>query len=214
MSLRWFKRLLPREDRFFDLFEAHAGLVVQAAQALERLLAGEDFAERAAGIVRLEAEADAITAEVMLAVRLSFITPFDRGDIRDLIQAMDDAIDMMKKTVKTARLFGVTAFTPRMQEMGTVIVAAARLLAEAVPLLARLDRNVTRLTALCEQVTQLEDRADELHQEGLRELFHSSGHSDPMRYIVLSQLYDRLEKIADSIENAADEIGGIVVENV
>ena len=72
---------------------------------MEKLLKGETVEENCDRIVALEDEADDITREVLLAVRRSFITPFDRGDIKDLIQSMDDAIDMMHKTVKTIRLF-------------------------------------------------------------------------------------------------------------
>lgn len=214
MILRWFKRLLPREDRFFDLFEAHARLGVETAQALENLLAGQDAAHWSEEILRLEHEADVITNDVMMAVRRSFITPFDRSDIQDLIQAMDDAIDMMKKTVKTVRLFGVDSFSPLMREMGEAITEAAELIVEAVQLLDHLDRNVTRLTDIVSQIVRLEKRSDELHEQALRELFERHGHADPMAYMIGAKVYDRLENIMDSLENAADEISGIMVENV
>ncbi|WP_287304303.1 DUF47 family protein, partial [Mesorhizobium sp.] len=90
----------------------------------------------------------------LLAVRKSFITPFDRGDIKDLIQSMDDAIDMMHKVVKMVRLFEQTSFEPRMREMGAVIVEAAHLTAEAIPLLEKVGANVTRLGALAEEITK------------------------------------------------------------
>src|SRR5690606_25263369 len=92
-------------------------------------------------IIDLEHQADAITAEVLLATRKSFITPFDRSDIQDLVQSMDDAIDMMRKTVKTITLFEQKDFEPRMQEMGGAVVEAARLVAEAVPLLEKPGAN-------------------------------------------------------------------------
>src|SRR5690606_6503041 len=115
--LSWFRKLLPREDRFVDLFESHADAVVGGAKALQQLLGGGPEVERWCNeIVDLENAADRITGEVMLAVRRSFITPFDRGDIQDLIQSMDDAIDTMHKTVKTVRLFEKTEFYPLMQE--------------------------------------------------------------------------------------------------
>ena len=113
-------------------------------------------------IVELENQADEITREVLLAVRKSFITPFDRGDIKDLIQSMDDAIDMMHKTVKMVTLFEQTSFEPLMQEMGAVIVEAAHLTAEAIPLLEKVGTNVTRLGALAEEITKVEERADGL----------------------------------------------------
>ena len=106
--LGWYRRLLPREDRFFDLFDKHSETVVAAARALNELLAGKDVEQNGRLIFELEDKADAITRDVMLALRKSFITPFDRNDIKDLIQSMDDAIDVMRKTVKTVVLFEQT----------------------------------------------------------------------------------------------------------
>ena len=143
--LNWFRKLMPREDRFFDLFAQHAKTVVGAAEALDELLSGTDIEGHCARIVAMENEADEITREVLLAVRRSFITPFDRGDIKDLIQSMDDAIDMMQKTVKTMTLFEQKGFDPLMQEMGDIIVEAAQLIAEAIPLLDKIARNTPRL---------------------------------------------------------------------
>jgi predicted phosphate transport protein (TIGR00153 family) len=213
--LGWFRKLLPREDRFFDLFERHVRTVVGGAEALERLLAGEDVEANCRRIVELEDEADAITAEVLLAVRRSFITPFDRGDIKDLIQSMDDAIDMMHKTVKTVRLFERTQFDPLMHEMGRAVVEAAHLVAEAIPLLSRASANAAQLTAIAQKVTQVEDRSDELHEQGLKDLFRRHGRGgDAMAYLVGSELYGQLEKVVDRFEDVADEISGIVIENV
>ena len=125
--LGWFRALLPREDKFFDLFERHSRILVLGAEALQELLEGGDNVElHCRKIVELEHQADEITREVMLAVRKSFITPFDRGDIKDLIQSMDDAIDMMHKIVKIVTLFEQKDFDPRMREMGAAIVEAAQ----------------------------------------------------------------------------------------
>ncbi|HVK91478.1 MAG TPA: DUF47 domain-containing protein [Mycoplana sp.] len=213
--LSWFRALMPREDRFFDLFDAHALTVVGAADALQKVLAGgPDIEQHCDRIVELEDKADHITAEVLHAVRKSFITPFDRGDIKDLIQSLDDAIDMMHKTVKTIRLFEQTSFDPRMQEMGTIIVRAAHLVAEAVPLLHKIGANITRLNAIAEEVMRIEGRADELHEAGLKDLFRRHGASNPMAYMIGSELYGQLEKVVDRFEDVANEISGIVIENV
>ena len=213
--LGWFRKLLPREDRFFDLFDRHVRTVVGGAEALERLLAGDDVENNCRRIVELEDEADAITAEVLLAVRRSFITPFDRGDIKDLIQSMDDAIDMMHKTVKTVRLFEKTAFDPLMRDMGTTIVEAAHPVAEAIPLLSKVSANAAQLAAIAEKVTEVEGRSDDLHEQGLKDLFrrHGSG-GDAMAYLIGSEIYGQLEKVVDRFEDVANEISGIVIENV
>ncbi|WP_102957881.1 DUF47 domain-containing protein [Mangrovicella endophytica] len=213
--LGWFRALMPREDRFFDLFAAHSQVVVGGAEALHKLLAGGEAVERhCREIVELEHQADAITRDVLLAVRKSFITPFDRGDIKDLIQSMDDAIDMMQKTVKTITLFEQKSFDPLMQEMGGVIVQAAHLVAEAIPLLDKVGTHATRLGALAEEVMRVEGRADELHDEGLKDLFRRHGQTNPMAYLIGSEIYGQLEKVVDRFEDVANEISGIVIENV
>ncbi len=213
--LGWFRALLPREDKFFDLFERHSRILVSGAEALQKLLdGGEDVERHCREIVELEHQADAITREVLLAVRMSFITPFDRSDIKDLIQSMDDAIDMMNKVVKMVRLFEQTSFEPRMKEMGAVIVEAAHLTAEAIPLLEKVGANVTRLGEIAEEITRVEERADGLHDAGLKELFRSHGKTDAMAWIVGSELYGQLEKVVDRFEDVANEISGIVIENV
>ena len=210
----WFRRLLPREDRFFDLFEQHAKILVLGAEALQRLLAGDEIEKRCNEIVSLEERADSISVEVLHGVRRSFITPFDRGDIKDLIQSMDDAIDMMRKTVKTVLLFEQRSFDPLMQDMGVVIVEAATLTSQAVPLLERATANARRLNELTEAVKRLEERADDIYDRGLKRLFEKHGRDNAMAYLIGSEIYGELEKVVDRFEDVANEISGIVLDNV
>ena len=101
--LSWFQALMPKEERFFTLFQKHAATIVAGAEALRGLLRGGDTVEAyCKQIFQREAEADDVTREVLVAVRRTFITPFDRPDIQDLITSMDDAIDQMNKTAKTS----------------------------------------------------------------------------------------------------------------
>jgi uncharacterized protein Yka (UPF0111/DUF47 family) len=162
----------------------------------------------------LEEQADTISVEVLLGLRRSFITPFDRGDIKDLIQSMDDAIDVMRKTVKTVILFEQTSFDPLMLEMGRLIVEAASLTAQAIPLLARATANAQRLGELTEAIKRLEEKSDDIYDRGLKELFRKHGHGDAMAYLIGSEIYGELEKVVDRFEDVANEITGIVLENV
>ena len=213
--LSLFRKLMPREDRFFDMFAQHSRTVVGAAEALNQLLSGNDIEANCRKIVDFEHQADEITREVMVAVRLSFITPFDRGDIKDLIQSMDDAIDMMHKTVKTIRLYEQTSFEPRMQEMGKAVVEAAHLVAEAIPLLNRIGVNAHKLNGIVEEVTRVEGRSDDLHDQGLKDLFRKHGATgNAMAYMIGSEIYGELEKVVDRFEDVANEISAIVIENV
>jgi Protein of unknown function DUF47 len=97
--LGWFRALMPKEERFFDLFTRHAQVTLAAAEALRALLKGGDNVPQCCReITKRENEADEITREVLTALRRTFITPLDRGDIKDLITSMDDAIDQMNQT--------------------------------------------------------------------------------------------------------------------
>ena len=134
--LGWVRAIMPKEERFFDLFERHAKLVVAGAEGLcAAIEGGPDLSRHVKTVMDREDDADAVTREVLEAVRRSFITPFDRGDIKDLITAMDDAIDQMRKTMKTVVLFNVTAFEPEMRRMAECSLEGARIVEQIVPLL-------------------------------------------------------------------------------
>lgn len=206
---------MPKEERFFELFTQHALLVVAGAEALQGLLrGGEQVPHYARIIVQREDEADDITREVMMALRRSFITPFDRSDIQGLIQSLDDAIDQMKKTVKSIELFEQVEFDPRMAAMGDAIAEAARLTAQSVALLDRVGANAQKLSQLTEQVTRIEGRSDDLHEEGLKELFAKHRDGNAMPYVIGAEIWGNLERIMDRLEDVANEISAIVVENV
>ena len=147
----------------FELFERHATIVVAGAEALRGLLrGGEGIEYYCRQIFDREAEADEITRQVLTAVRRTFITPFDRTDIQDLITSMDDAIDQMNKTAKTITLFEVRSFDPQMQQMGEIILQAANLVLEAMPLLSSIGNNAGQLNALTEKIIYVEEHADQL----------------------------------------------------
>ena len=134
--LGWFQALMPREERFFQLFEKHATIVVAGAEALRGLLRGGDNIEDCCKeIFQREAEADEITRQVLVAVRRTFITPFDRTDIQDLITSMDDAIDQMNKTAKTHRDIRSACFRAMhaTDERDHCAVSAARLGSRSTP---------------------------------------------------------------------------------
>src|SRR6202041_2113402 len=169
--LGWFQALMPREDRFFDLFERHARIVVAGAEALQGLLRGGDSIDQfRKQILEREAEADEITRQVLTAVRRTFITPFDRTDIQDLISSMDDSIDQMNKTAKIIGLFEVRVFEPCMQQMSEIIVQSAKLVLEAVPLLSSIGTNAGRLNAPTTKIINVEEEADQVYDRGLKAL--------------------------------------------
>ena len=213
--MRWFRAFLPKEERFFDLFDRHAQTVIQGAIALQGVLnGGEETPVYCQRVNQFENDADNITREVLTAVRRTFITPFDRGDIKNLITAMDDAIDQMQQTAKAVILFEVRAFEPPMREIGVLLVDCANLVVRALPLLQSIGRNISEVTAITEELTKLEGRVDDLHDIGLKELFLKHRNANTMDFIVGAEIYDHLEKVADRFDDVANEISSIVIEQV
>jgi uncharacterized protein len=213
--LGWFRALLPKEERFFDLFAKHSQAVLQGAQALEEMMRGGDetpvYCQR---VSQFENDADLVTREVLTAVRRTFITPFDRGDIKNLTTAMDDAIDQMQQTAKAVMLFEVRTFEPSMREIGSILVQCANLVGRCIPLMQSMGENVVTLTALTEEITRLEGRVDDLHDIGLKELFLKHRDGNTMEFVVGAEIYKHLEKVADRFDDVANEINSIVIEQV
>jgi predicted phosphate transport protein (TIGR00153 family) len=221
--LGWFQALMPKEERFFQLFESHAAIVVAGAEALRGLLRGGDSIDAyCKQIFEREAEADEITRQILTAVRRTFITPFDRTDIQDLATSMDDAIDQMNKTAKIITLFEVRSFEPQMQQMSEIILQAANLVLEAVPLLSSIGANAGRLNILTAKIIGVEEQADEMYDRGLKALFlanrqehgNEAARGNAMSFIVGSELYDHLEKVVDRFEDVSNEINSIVIDHL
>jgi len=213
--LRWFHALMPKEERFFELFAKHSEAVLAGGEALRAMLeGGAAVARNCDTVMKREHDADILTRDVLIAVRRTFITPFDRGSIRELITSMDNAIDQMQKTAKTVILFEVSEFTPQMRQMGDSIVKAAQLVREAVPLLQAISQEAARISTFTEQISQIEGRADELHDSGLKELYQTRAKDDPMAFFVGNEVYDHLEKVVDRFDDVANVMHGIVIEHV
>ena len=211
--LGWFQSLMPKQGRFFEQFEAHAATLVAGADALAKLLHGNgSIEEQIAEIVHREHEADDITRDVLQDVRRVFVTPFDRSAIIELIGVMDDAIDQMNGTAGSIALYEVTEFEAGMRDMSGIIVEAARLTAEAIPLLRSVSSNAQRLHELTARIIQIEGHADDIHDAGLRALFKANA-DNPMQFIIGREIYSHLERVVDRFEDVANEIQGLVIDH-
>jgi hypothetical protein len=206
---------MPREEKFFEQFNDHARTLVDGAIALRDLLeGGPGVPEACARIVQHEDRADAIARAVLVGIRRSFITPFDRGDMKELINQLDDAIDQMKKTAKAITLFEVNSFELEMRQMADIILRCAELTVEAVGLLGTLRDNVTRINTIAEEITRLEEQADDLNDHGIKALYLKHRNGDVMAFIVRNEIYNHLEKVVDRFEDVANRISAIVIEQV
>ncbi len=209
------KAIMPRSDNFFDLFEAQARKAHEAAQTLRAILdGGADTGEKCARLSTQEEEADQISYEVMQSIRRSFITPFDRSDIKALSSALDDAIDQMNKTGKTVMLYDVAEFQTNMRAMGDRIILLANIVADALPLMRDIGKNSGRLHQMVGEISRIEEQSDQMYDTGLKELFKATPKDQALDFVIGAELYDRLEKVCDRFEDVAHVMGDIVIEHV
>jgi uncharacterized protein Yka (UPF0111/DUF47 family) len=213
--LRWFYKLMPKEERFFELFSQHAKVISAGAVALRAMLEGGDaIASQYKLVMDREHDADNVTRDVLIAVRRSFITPFDRWNIKDLTTSMDNSIDQMQKTAKAVMVFKLREFTPQMKAMADDIVQCAELVEQAVPLLSSISAEAIHISKISEQISMIEGRADERHDNGLKELFEQYGQTNPMGFITGNEVYDHVEKVVDRFDDVANVMQGIVLEHI
>ncbi|MEO5337441.1 MAG: DUF47 family protein [Magnetospirillum sp. WYHS-4] len=212
--MKFIRALMPREERFVDHFAAHADRLVAAAGALSALMAAPaaERQERLQRVYAIEGEADVITREMLTALHRAFITPFDRSDVHALITAQDDTVDLIEDVAQHAELYKVAEFTPRMRELAAMIERAAKLVAEAMPLLHDITGNAARINGLCEQVSRIESEADHLLRRSLSELIEER--PETIDFLGRKEVYELLEAVTDRCDDVADVIEGIVLDHV
>jgi predicted phosphate transport protein (TIGR00153 family) len=204
-------RLLPRDEKFFDMFSAVAAVAVESAALLQELLRAD--APRRTAIVdqikRLEHQADQVTHEVVTRLDRVFITPLDREDIHLLASRLDDVIDLIDGTARRLQMFRAGKAPEGAVLMAEVIGRAVGQLQVAVRSLEK-NRAGTVLEA-CVQVKRLEEEGDSLYHEWLGRLFE--GDPDPLNVIKWKEIYDNLEKTLDDIEDAANVLESISIKH-
>ena len=205
------RRLLPREDDFFGLFEQHAALAVQGAREMQRLVQGGQNARvLAARIKEIEHECDVITHACVERLHKTFITPFDRDDIHRLITRMDDVMDYVEEAAVSVMLYELVDMTRPAQELADVLVRSTEAVAVAVGGLKNVKQSDAILKA-CIEVNRLENEGDEILRNALAGLFREA--RDPLLVLKWKAVYEALENATDRCEDVANVIEGVVLEH-
>ena len=206
-----FSRLIPREARFFDLFNAHAALIIEGSHALVQLVADPaTFAAHAERIDTAERGADKITHETITLLHRTFITPIDRDQIHQLITAMDDILDLIQDVAESVALYDLRRVTPEAKQLAEICQMSCDRVKTVVALLT----NVKRADAIlkcCEEIDRLESDADRVMRSAMSRLFREE--SDVKQLIKLRTIYELLELITDRCEDVANIVEGIVLEH-
>jgi predicted phosphate transport protein (TIGR00153 family) len=213
-----FSRLMatvtPRSDNYFVLFNNLADCAVKGSKVLAMMSAvrdAEKFEEHFKEIRTIESEADEYTKEILISLHKTFITPFDRREIRELAMALDDIIDYMEDIPQSAKIYGQTSFTPEMVALGQILLRAAEKVRDAVNMLSDM-KNAERILRTCEEISSIEGEADHVMRAGMHRLFAEE--SDARTLIRSKELYDLFEAAVDSCEDVSDVIHGVVLERI
>jgi len=204
-------RFIPREERFFELFEEQARNIVKAAGLLVSLV-GEPTrsADLRDEIEEVEHEGDITTHEIADRLNRTFVTPFDHEDIHALAGRLDDVLDNIEATADRMFLYEAGPAGPEMVSLAEVLAEAAKALEKAIEGMKDVGRNARRILDYCIEIHRLENIGDEESRLALAKLFKGS---DALHALKWKEIYDHVEDAIDKCEDVASIVEGIVVKH-
>ena len=204
-------RLMPREGKFFDLFNAHAERIVEGSRELAAMMSSfSDLEAHAQRIDDAERAADKVTHETVTLLHKTFITPFDREQIHQLITTMDDILDLIQDVAESVLLYDLRRVTPEAKQLAEICQMCCERVKTTVGLLTNVKQSDAILKT-CEEIDRLESDADRVMRGAMSKLFRDE--ADVKQLIKLRTIYELLETITDRCEDVANIVEGIVLEN-
>jgi uncharacterized protein Yka (UPF0111/DUF47 family) len=206
-----FNKILPQEFAFYDYFEQHAALSLEACQELLQLAKNDGkIEEHLKKINDYELRLDEITHRCMEALHRTFITPIDRTEIHRLIKRMDDIVDCINGALERMVMFEITHMRPEIEKIAEILVESLKSVSVALTGLRNI-KNYEHIKVECIKIRELEDEADHIFNNALIELFHEK---DPIYIIKWKEIYEIFEKSVDRCEDVANIIENIVIASV
>ena len=201
---------IPKEAKFFDLFEKSARNMVKAAQELKTLVDNwEDVKKSADEITKLEHEGDTITHQIMAQVHRTFVTPFDREDIALLAHTLDDVTDFIHAATNAMYIYKVSSPSQRAKELADIIVQATLEVEKAMPQL-RHHSKLNQILSRCVEINRLENMADRVFRSAMAELFDDS--TDTAHIIKWREIYEHMESATDRCEDVSNVLEGVALK--
>jgi len=199
--------LIPRDEKFYELFREQAENILNAARKLVALFDEfQDIEKRVMEIKFVEHKGDQLTHALMMKLNKTFITPFDREDIHSLGSALDDVLDLLDAVANRMLLYKVKEVTPGARQLAKVVLHGSEILLRAV---SQMDKPQDILE-YCDQLKQIEEEADRIKDECVGGLFENS--VDPFEVIKWKEIYEVLEATTDKIEDVADVLETVVLK--
>ena len=202
---------IPREEKFFDLFQESAQNAVKAAQVLKEMVdTWKNIEGRVGEITELEHNGDTITHQIMAQLHRTFVTPFDREDIALLAHTLDDITDFIHAAADAMLLYNVDRPGQRAKELVDIIVQAASEVEKVMP---QLQKRIVLSQVLkqCVEINRLENVADRVFRAAMAELFDDS--ADIAQVIKWREIYEHMESATDRCEDVADVLEGVALKH-
>lgn len=203
--------LIPKEEKFYDLFEQMVKGLETAAGHLKEI--ATDWKPDHPSITKLkdvEHECDITTHEIMDKLNRTFVTPIDREDIHELAVELDDVVDLIQSVSIIMNLFNIEKVTDDLKEQATILDEAVSTVSKAVRSIREINRP-RRILDYCIEINRLENRADRCYERAMGNLFDHV--KDPLEIIKWKEIYDAAESAIDKCEDVANTIEGIVVKH-
>ncbi|MFC2006847.1 DUF47 domain-containing protein [Chloroflexota bacterium] len=201
---------IPREQKFFDLFESSSHNVVKTAEKLRELVdSWDNIGARVAEITDLEHEGDSITHQIMEQLNRSFVTPIDREDIVLLAHSLDDVTDFIHAAADAMLIYKVNPPDQRAKELADLVVQAALEVENAIRHLRRRGES-KQIFQRCVEINRLENMADRIYRLTIGELFENS--NDITHIIKWREIYEHMETATDRCEDISDVLEGVALK--
>ncbi len=202
---------IPREEKFFRLFEDDARNMVKTAEGLKSLIdTWENVEEKVDAITELEHQGDSVTHHIMAQLHRTFVTPFDREDIALLANSIDDVVDFIHATADAMLLYKIEQPSQRAKELAAILVQAAAEVEKALLLLEH-HAQLKQILERCVEINRLENMADRVFRSAMAELFDDS--ADIAYIIKWREIYEHMESATDRCEDVADVLEGIALKH-
>ena len=201
-------RLIPREEKFYDDFEALAAETCKAARMLEAMLAPDrPIYDKAEEIREIEHKCDFLTHEIFQRLNRTFVTPLDREDIHALARSLDDVMDAIDASATVFKLYQIEKVRASARDLARMISESADQVLHALRALEKRDG----VLACSIEINRLENEADRAHQDALKQLFEEE--KDPITVIKWKEILDFLEAATDRCEDVANVLESVVVKH-
>ncbi len=202
---------IPKEEKFFRLFEDGARNMVKTAEELKSLIdTWENVEERVNEITELEHQGDSVTHHIMAQLHRTFVTPFDREDIALLANSLDDVVDFIHAAADAMFLYKIEQPSQRAKELAAILVQAAAEVEKALLMLEH-HAQLKQIMERCVEINRLENMADRVFRSAMAELFDDS--ADIAYIIKWREIYEHMESATDRCEDVADVLEGIALKH-